>query len=979
MESSQRSRAHIILEAARHAANGDIPVLRQLTAARPDALKLDISLRILLTYLPTGTEPELYTDFLRDLIATPFDSPSQIPPLPSTSPEQGISDEEARVRVRRLRLAPLVDQSSHFDQAADPLTLFLLHQAHRIDAETGSLELVSQLLEPFVDHSETLRSWMISNLIPLLRLDYEYYPHSTSVYSLEDFEKLDGSIVVQSLLSKAVQQNDPGDTQKIGRDLRGLVGPWMYGESTRKRRKLRQRSRRKSSIAGSLAGNTTEDSSEWSHVNDWLLELSIRDFQKAVDAAVQWDGPSDVDYGDWADASQRLDEQKLQLATRRYAQANIALLYATNDSSLETIIGSHRTLVQTARLMGHEEPPDLKRTDTPIVSGLTSDYLNSLSPVHLLHNALLASRNPFTSPTDQSMKLFNLVLSSCYKLLNLGNMKTCRSVAELFVFGSEPDQIAEIRKTLHKLKAEKMDEGVWATIRRQFLWLWNWEQRSDEMAEPMGIFSKVARADLENEVLRAMLDGGSYDLAANIYCNQERPPLPTGNLESTIMNAALSSYDAASNGNRTRGGVLKASDIISKFRNYFPNSTSFAQTGALVRATHAMSFYSLTLQHGVPFQPVNIRAHNDPISLIGKILSQNPRSYTHLDDLLEIGQNLVAAGLFQKTGGPPSTATHDVDQEHLAVIARRRIIRMAIEAALEEDDFETAYSYVVNRLSSADQAKPDISDTSEDSEQFFTKQDDISWRAAYQAGRFPTSSPEGSALRRLEQRMELLSQALLLAPASALSEVLAAWQRCEQEVTVQSAREAEEDEKWNEKGERKVPGGFTADASPVIQKARDPARGALTEEAPMGLFDVARGAAAALSKSTFPLRSAAVGGPDSPERASHGRPSRTASIDSSDEGSISGAGGSGRVRKRDMVSSMVTGSLASGIGWVIGRSQETSEFPVTDGQCRCSSCETRMNDTRRSGWYSLGGLAQCKRNEMFGRGIERLCSTALGL
>ncbi len=918
MASPQLSRAHVILEAVRHASNGDIPVLRQLTAARPDALKLDVSLRILLTYLPTGTEPELYIDFLRDLSATPFDSPSQVASLPSASTEQDISDEEARIRVRRLRLAPLVKQSAQFDQATDPLTLFLLHQAHRIDAETGSLELVSQLLEPFIDHSETLRSWMISNLLPLLRLDYEYYPHSTSIYSLEDFEKLDGSIAVQSLLSKAAQRSDPGDTQKIGRDLRGLVGPWMYGESTRKRRKLGQRSRRKSSIAGSRAEIATEDSSEWSHVNDWLRDLSIRDFQRAVDAAVQWDGPSDVDYGGWAEGRQTSDEEKLQIATRRYAQAAIALLYATNDSSLETIIGSHRTLVQAARLAGNEEPPDLKRTDTPIVSGLTRDYLNSLSPAHLLHNSLLLPQNPFTSPTDQSMKLFNLILSSCYKLFNLGNMKTCRSVAELFLFGSEADQMAEIRKTLHKLKAEKMDDGVWATIRRQFLWLWNWEQQSDGIAESRGIFSKVARADLENEILRAMLDGGCYDLAAAIYCRQESPPLPVDTLESTILNAALSSYDAASNGNRTRGGVRKASEIVSTFRSHFPNSKSFTQTSALISATHSMSFYSLTLQHGVPFQPVNMRAHKDPMSLIGKILSQNPRSYTHLDDLLEIGQNLVAAGLSQKTGDLSSTATNELDSEHLTIIARRRITRMAIEAALEEDDFETAYSYVVNRLSLVDQPKPDASD---ESQQFFTKQDDISWRAAYQAGRFSTSSPEGSVLRRLEQRMELLSQALLLAPPSALSEVLTAWQKCEQEVTIQTTREAEEDQKWDEKGERKVPGGFTADASPVMQKARDPTRGALTEEAPMGLFDVAKGAAAALSKSTFPLRSTRVAGLESPTKASHGRPLSTVSVDSSDEGSINGAGGPGRVRKRDMVSSMVTGGLASGIGWVIGESQ----------------------------------------------------------
>lgn len=952
MANSGDSRAHIILEAVRHASNGDIPVFRQLAAARPDALKFDIALRILLTYLPAGTEPELYTDFLRDLSAIVSIPSSPNPPVSLPTSEQDITEEEARTRVRRLRLAPLVDKNAPYDQAADPLTLFLLRQAHRIDTETGSLELVSQLLEPFVDHSVILRTWMISNLLPLLRLEYEYYPHSAPVYNLEEFEKLDGGIAVQSLLSKAAQRNDPGDTQKIGRDLRGLVGPWMYGENSRKRRKLSQRSRRKSSIVGSrvVQENTaTEDSSEWFHVNGWLLDLSLRDFQRSVDAAVQWDGPADVDYGDWGDGSQPSGEGKLQTATRRYAQADLAVLYATNDASLETIIGSHRVLLQAARLMGHEEPPDLKRTDTPIVSGLSSEYLNSLSPAHLLHNALLMPQNPFTSPTDQSIRLFNLILSACYKLLHLGNTKTCRNVAELSLFGSETDQMAELRKTLHRLKSESLDDGAWASIRRQFLWLRDWERQSEHTKEPRGVFNKVAKIDLENEILRAMLDGGSYNLALDIYCKQDQSPLPIETLQSTILNAALSAYDAASNGNRTRGGVRKASEIISTFRDYFSKSKSFTQTIALIAATHAMSFYSLTLQHGVPFQPVNIRAHKDPVSLVAKILSQNPRSYTHLDDLLEIGQNLVTAGLSPKTQDPHRTTSSEAELEEESLIARRRITRMAIEAALEEDDFETAYSYVVNRMSLADLSKSAASDQSE---QLFDKQDDISWRAAYQAGRFSSSSPGSSALRRLEQRMELLSQALLLAPPSALSEVLTAWQKCEKEVTVQIAREAEEDEKWDEKGERKVPGGFAAGSSPVMQKARDPSRSALVEEAPMGLFDVARGAAAALSKSTFPLRSARVAGSEAPSKASHGRPLSTGSVGSSDE-DLGRAGGSGRVRKRDMVSSMVTGGLASGIGWVIGESQHTPAVMPTDARHRCPSGKARVNHLYESWWIGV--------------------------
>ena len=909
-----------ILAAVRHASNADIPALRQLLE-RSDALKLELTLRILLTFLPEGTGPGLYVDFLRELCGTQPNPKDYIIPGFPEHPEQDISENEACVRVRRLRLTPLLDPKAQYDQETDSLTLFLLHQAHKIDAETGSLDLVCQLLEPFFNHSEVLRSWMITNLLPLFRLDYEYYAQAGASHSLEGFERLHGSLAIQSLLSKAAQGNCQANTREVGRDLRGLVGPWMYGESTRKRRKLGYDRRRRSLIT---AFHTTEDeisaeeeqmSSDWSLVNKWLLDLGLRDFPRAVDAITQWNGPFDVDYGDWGAGLPPAAEEEQRIQTMRYSQAGLAALYATNDSSLETLIGSHRVLLQIAKLVGSDEPPDLKRSNTPIVSGIPGEYFESLSPAHLLYNALLRSPNPLTFPTVSSVSLYNLVLASCYKLLDLGNIRTSKSVVELALFGTEADQVAELRRTMYTLKAKKMDEKLWDSIRRQILWLRNWEHRSNEVEEPRGVFSKVAETDLEIELLRAMVEGGCYSLAEDIYCKQTNLPVPKDTVESTVLNVALSAYDAASNGNRTRGGVRKASEIISTFRNHFPRFIPFTQTTALLSATHAMSFYSLTLQHGVPFQPVNIRAHKDPMSLVGKILSQNPRSYAHLDNLLEIGQNLVMAGLTDNMLGSSAASDIQRDSPQQTLIARRRVTRMAIEAALEEDDFDTAYSYVVNRLA-ADQPIPNT----EDLLQCPTVQDDTSWRAAYAAGRYPTSHAGNSASRRLEQRMELLSQALLLAPPSALSEVLTVWQKCEQQVTAQIAKETEDEQNWDEKGDRKVPGGFTVDASPIPHKARNPSRGALVEDAPIGLFDMARGAAATLSKNAFPLR-ASPKNASFPHKSSHNRPLSGISTASSDEGSSGEAGGPARVRKRDMVSSMVTGGLASGIGWVIGESR----------------------------------------------------------
>ena len=346
---------------------------------------------------------------------------------------------------------------------------------------------------------------------------------------------------------------------------------------------------------------------------------------------------------------------------------------------------------------------------------------------------------------------------------------------------------------------------------------------------------------------------------------------------------------------------------------------SFKQIHALILATHALSFYSLTLQHGVPFQPVSIRVHPDPLSLLEKVLDQNSKAYTKLDDLLSIGRNLVAAGLPTGLDDDTLHAGHNpLTSDEVQLKTERRIMSLAISSALTSNDFGTAYSYILTRLTPPS-LLPSTSPLTNP-----TAKDDISWRAVYNAGRYRSPSTSTSTLQsqitHLSQRMELLSLALVLVPTpDPLPEVLGAWRRCDEEMSILRGRESEEEEAWDTKGDTlsSVPGGFgpsdtEKDAFETKQKHAKRARTHRAqdhhEEAPMGLFEVARGAAAALQKNAFPLHSAAAAGgagtdPSEPR----------ASLDSD-----SGEGHEGRVRKRDMVSNMVTGGLASGIGWVLG-------------------------------------------------------------
>jgi hypothetical protein len=276
-----------------------------------------------------------------------------------------------------------------------------------------------------------------------------------------------------------------------------------------------------------------------------------------------------------------------------------------------------------------------------------------------------------------------------------------------------------------------------------------------------------------------------------------------------------------------------------------------------------------------------------------------------------------------KDAGPLDAATVESKKD----TAERRVIGMAIDAALEEGDFETAYSYVVNRLTPTATPSPAISASSQRfsfdsnaSVKLTDDADDVAWRAALRAGRYkPALSSSGTwshastarpDLRRLEQRMELLSQALLLAPPPHLEEVLNVWQQCEAEMTELLAQETEAEERFNDAADRKLPGAFDLDSIPTVQPRREVGRGAV-EESPMGLFDVARGAAAAFSKSAFPLRS------NTSSSRPESRDTGHVSMDMSDSDSMHGH--EERLRKRDMLANTATGALQSGLGWVLGK------------------------------------------------------------
>ena len=500
--------AQTVLEAVQLASEADIASLSRLITTYPEVLSIDLILRIILTFLPESTDPARYSEFLRAAYTGCLENDVRY----AGRNRSVISSREAASRVRRLHLLPLADPTYTFQPTVDPLTLFLLHRAQRIDHETGSLLLVSQLVKPFLRHSEYLRTWAITTLLPLLRLEYEYYPDNGLKCSLASFAITSEKAVIDSLLSQAGRRIEYGSN--LGRDIRGLIGPWMYGNTRKKRRKRKHADSDVFPIDLTFASTEKENdivnqaASGWNEVNDWLLLLAVRDFPRAAAAVIQWNGPLDVDYGGWDEDDSPTEDAPGE--TSHYAQACLALVYTSTHWSPELLQYSYLVYQKAAKLIDIRSIPELDTEHADDLGDLSFDYLRKLSHASFLSSALLHPDNVLTVPSEFSLQLCYLLLLSSTILESSGYQISPKMLAELSLFGGEAEQMAELRKFSHILLGKPKDRDQLVQIRKQMLWLGNWglparslEERN--LSQTCGVFCKVDIVNLEIELLKVLL------------------------------------------------------------------------------------------------------------------------------------------------------------------------------------------------------------------------------------------------------------------------------------------------------------------------------------------------------------------------------------------------------------------------------------------------------------------------------------------
>lgn len=864
---SALSDSQVILLAAQYIADVNVESLQILASKRQDVLTRDLIYRLLLTLYPSSESARSALLSLLRSVRTDFVDVSHLDNQLDVTGVTKLSPAAANSLANQLQLAATTQNKEV--ETGDTLADFAIAWSHHVESTDGTLEELLPIIDECMLESPTLERWATTYLLPLLRLQYHFYADEDSVISLHRLESVSGLSGVKLLLQFSERHSAQA---RIARDLDELVSPWLEGINT-------------------LGGPRH---ASWTDVYEWILDTSLTDFPLAAKALLEWDGPPSL-------RRERSDVGHEDLAA--FAQSAFAVIYGNKSSLADTTQTSESILRRFAEMVGVSLPV-LSAFDPP--SQAISEIVTNASDADLLHNKLLSKENKLTRVSESAVMFLAALLKTAKSLLNFKIHHSVADIARACLSASEERQSQELRRILQQIPKLTTIDPDWPSIREQILWLRSWHRVSDNGNDSLssGAFlGHLSNQSVERALLDTLLGQGHYAAARNIYLESSPQPLEPSVVEDQVVAALYSAYDNASNGNRNRGGVKRATDILSAFRPSFPKSQIFQNVEHLLKATHSLSFYQLTLQHGVPFRPVNIRVNNDPLDLVARVLEQDTKSYAKLDDLVEIGRNLVLARL-------RGEGDEQVEVPAQLLEAERRVTYLAITSALAAHDFDTAYSYTTTRLSTS------VAEASGD---------DYSWRAAYAAGRYRPMNPPKDLHNRigsLSKRMDLLSLSLTLAPqAESLSEILGQWRRCEEEMDTLKSQALEQERSFDGQGDGTMPGGFglqdqdldAAETRQAIAK-RHLGGGSATyeEEAPMGLFDVAKGAASALRKSAFPLNAGSL--KDLKIRDGHSRQASHGSVPTSP---VTDDGG-GRVRKRDMVSNMVTSGLVSGMGWVLG-------------------------------------------------------------
>ncbi|KAF3934525.1 hypothetical protein ABW19_dt0206287 [Dactylella cylindrospora] len=850
-----------ILLAAHLASKSDISSLRSLVGLKPAILNPATTLDILLRFLPEAIPPQTYAQFVKDLVANDTLPPPADPNEVDISYVAEVSEPSAARTLEALGFPTRNNAKSD----GDILTPWLHARARAIDREIGAVSLIDGLVSQFIETGPEVYGWYMGTVSVLCRLVYLGGVGGGEEgmdldYGLEQFEGLPTQEGVKLLLSGVTEES-------VGNAFEMVVPYVAY--------------RRRKAVSEGWPD-------PWGYVFDWLVEQGREKFGVLWRVVRDWEGPDEED------------------VRGEYWRSVLTGCYISTRTDEETVQQLQDVVHRVAGAVGVE----IALVGIGEVDSLVDRFMTGRGSIRNIFSPssdFEEDAGELVAPTPASLRLLELLVVSTRMFALFPMQLTVREVMRMRFTGSREDQLGLLKRGLMVENAKRGEPG-YRDLREACRFL----------REDSGVLGRLGREDIEVEILRSMLAGAKFMAVTTTYltpktgrARREKPLLPMDTVEKVVIHSVLDFYDKSTNGNRNRGGMKNASNALAVIHPAHSDSLPLRRLAKLLAATHALSEYSLTLTPGVPLKPVQIRLYHDPPDLISRVLQSNTKAYLQLDSLVKIAADLVY-GVSKSDAEPTPTE---------AALLKSRITGMCVEAALAEDDFETAFSYVMNKLVPNHKKMVD----SNGKKSTWSTQD-TAWQAALQAGRYRSpamlaESIEGVAtskgIEQVQKRMELLSQALVICPAEAMMDVLGTWKRCEEELEGLLELEVQE--------ERVHAGKLGAWASSLAlpmgkQQTAGGGGEGLLSKGPMSLLSVASSAgslAKSFGSSAFPLRG-------------HGNKDAPGSREGSQRGSGEYERGGGwtvgedgeRVRKRDVLSGMVTSGLASGLGWVLGAKPE---------------------------------------------------------
>lgn len=527
---SDLSADQCILLTVHYASSANIAALHSFTHKHPEVLTPSLVLRILLTYLPESLEPKEYRTYIGEVASRLYLNINREDEVKiDISSVKDLDANTARRKAKKLNLLDLEAPAFPPEGPHDILSQFLCHRSYRIDSETGLLNFIPQLVEPFLDRDNALRTWYVGVALPLIRTKLEYYAgYETAEVSLADFEQFGGRDAVDFLLRPAATKELHTDAKppEIARDIKGLVGPWMYGHTGRKRRKLNSKDEtgNKSDIDNldlgvrkiSLSGVSKADATghDWEHVYSWMVSQARENLSLVTRAIDDWDGPADIDLGglNQGSSNRYLEDEIQKSLGSQYAQAAFAACYASHEDNEQTIENCHTILARLAMLLDFIPPPDLASSidSLPKIERHSTRLEQSRTLDDLEPAVLLKADHPLTTPTFETYMLLQMMVYSAYQFASLEHPISLFNVVKLHFYTSPEEQRTVLQKILSRLSKSgtRRDEAHWISDREKLLWLWNWGIDADEpdRTNGAGVLGRIPKEHFEEDMLKCFID-----------------------------------------------------------------------------------------------------------------------------------------------------------------------------------------------------------------------------------------------------------------------------------------------------------------------------------------------------------------------------------------------------------------------------------------------------------------------------------------